>query len=1604
MAEYWKITCKDCGENFEYSDYILQMDKKRGQSRPERCLDCRVTHSSEIKSVGNSHFELTPIKGGPSILGVPFIGMIDHKGRTIPEKHDLPDNKVKMDLGLEDEEEDTIKKIYEEIDNHQIIIIVAATGTGKSTYLPFRLAFPLLYEKNKDPNKYLKYGPIVVTQPRIIATEAIPQTIAKNLVVSKVGEGFEIGYKHGEKRQKINSEEDDDENDASKTKKHKNKNRESKPHENYSFRNRLIFVTDGSLLNWISEGRIGQFSVIIIDEAHERSKNIDVILSLIQKELPKYPYLKLIILSATIDSKSFEDFFKNILNPDQIKVLDYTSDKYAIKKFKYEEVGDWKWVDLTKEEIEYKQNEKDERDARNILKDFEKSAPTQIAQKVVGLLDKKSEGGILAFLPGVKEIKECIEEIKRLHRIDESTKVFELHSSLSEEERDKAAEPFREEDKVVINGEKVFPRRVVIATNIAETSVTFDDVVHVIDSGLIKQSYWDSSACVQYMRTQFHSKDGCKQRWGRTGRKCNGFVYKLYKKNWFIRFFPHHTSPEIERCCLDDVFLNAIESGATDVPKLSWLTQPDLTEITRVNNVLSKRRLVDSDGDLTENGREVLRLRKSIGRILDQFDNSSSAFALDMAVLMVKADKFGCLMEAITLASIIPHLGASMHISEDKIEKNYNGFFIWNNKWDLISKDYVSRIQKTLQTGCNDDLDLLFKLSVIIDFYISKEVKIISDFTKKYFICETNISKYLAARELLLQKFIKGKKDESIRSLEYRLIQKLRILIPLALPDKMGKIIAQNDQLVFENIEGAKYLLSPNLSGYWKEGDNAVGLVYKQSPFIIEKNPETLLKNTPTAPYVEFLIRVQDSEFYHKDELNDYQALQYLKENLNESEEIRIRNLFIPMFALPGSGLKANAIINGAVSLKDIVWKPIKVKYDEVGLNQEDIDEIESEESILQKTDKLSLKIEGNKKVKKLFNETKSIHVSYNSEVNYEKYFIEKWVENEESAFAYLTDASYYLNKTHQEISDKDYVGVTLHHEINDCLYRNIAGYLCRYKNQYFPVPIENITIEPLVPFQESLIGKSLYLYNFKIKSLPFYYGLVILPKIEANLKRMVVSRNMCIKLIAIKKDNKTYDSWAFFKTAFSNNMPVYLSTWYRENYNFNECIDAIISFKINREKVIEKELVSLNIQESTKVLQLHNFVYENGEIKFKDLRPISQFIDVFDKLFAINQNFSIYRTIRRLYTKTYNIEIQMEALFDKIIKKVHNLTNKLGSITESDRESFQQEISDFQSMLRTQKPYLQTAYDQIDSLVSSMWNLDMSEVKLKKLNSNLSFLMREIDRTQRDGDNEKALTLTEKKNKVENQLNLLTNIRDGHFETIESCRQFIIDQFNLPGNYGVTIVGPSEEFQTIQSAINAAANGDLILIKDGQYQEAITINKNISIQSVSNNRDNVVITSKSKYTIIVHTDNVSLSGITIEQEGIVDELNYMHAAVFNRSKSLLLDNCTIKTASNVCLENTGNIYIYQSSIYGNKDDGAGVLTMEDSSLHLFDSNITDCACGIYSKNSHRISMLESTISTDVGITFEGTRRTLYDDHNNLLDCRVPLCINAPVRRNNYGY
>ena len=598
-------------------------------SRPERCPDCREQHAEEIKSIANSHFKLIPRKGKRSILGMPYLGRIEHGKIEIRERLYQPDTSG-MDFGLKDQH---IERIYQALEDYQVLVIVAPTGTGKSTLIPVRLIYPLA---GYEIDYFTKNGPIIITQPRTPATSGTAWTITEKILGSSVGAGFEVGYRHGDKSGR-------------------------RLGEQYDRYNRLIPVTDGSLLNWITEGKIGTYSIVIIDEAHERSKNIDLILALIKNELLKYPHLKLIISSATIDANKFVTYYGEIT---KTKLLDFSD---CQKTHGYDEEP-WKWSDLTNEEITFEQNEEINKEGEQSLKEYGKDVMQKVTNEVLDILKNTKEGGILGFLHGKKEIEDCVEQIRKAISHRKDIKLFPLYTELGKEKIDKACAEFKESDKVKVDGKWILPRRVLIATNIAETSLTIKDIAHVIDSGLIKQSEWNPITCRQELRTRFHSKDGCKQRWGRAGRVQKGYVYKLYSKEQFIKHFPRHTSPEIERECLDDVVLKAKASGIEDIDpsRFSWLQEPSRQELDRAIRVFNERRLVDKDNDLTEYGREVSRLANRIGRFLDEYDPNSTNRALDVATLLIKADKYACLIEAITALVMMPHMGTSLYMDEEK--------------------------------------------------------------------------------------------------------------------------------------------------------------------------------------------------------------------------------------------------------------------------------------------------------------------------------------------------------------------------------------------------------------------------------------------------------------------------------------------------------------------------------------------------------------------------------------------------------------------------------------------------------------------------------------------------------------------------------------------------------------------------------------------------------------------------------------------------------------------------------------------------------------------------------------------------------------------------
>ncbi len=434
MAKEWKHTCKDCGKEFGYSDISMQRDLKKGLNPPVRCPEHRKTHSQSMNTIASSHFALKSRNNQPSILGYEYLGQIDHGKRTAAEPNYVEPNMKVVDIGLN---ETNIQQVYDALKDNQVVVVMAPTGSGKSTYIPSKLLYPL---PPKETDFFTKRGPIIITQPRIAATIQIPNSIGKYFGGCSVGAGFDIGYCYS--GDKIN----------------------------YDLkRNRMVFTTDGSLINWIADGMIGDFSMIVIDEAHERSYNIESIINMVYRELLKYPNLKMMIISATIDSDSFEKFFTKTT---KVKVLNFDKSE---KTYGYEALDKWGWDDLIKSDFDEKIFQDNKREGEKFLKIYKSSVAYRLAKKVIEIAIKNEKGGILGFLDGKENINIAVNMIRDELGNSGNIKVLPFHGDLSDQER----------DDVIKYDFKT--RRILIATNSAETSLTLEDIVYVVDSGIIKE-------------------------------------------------------------------------------------------------------------------------------------------------------------------------------------------------------------------------------------------------------------------------------------------------------------------------------------------------------------------------------------------------------------------------------------------------------------------------------------------------------------------------------------------------------------------------------------------------------------------------------------------------------------------------------------------------------------------------------------------------------------------------------------------------------------------------------------------------------------------------------------------------------------------------------------------------------------------------------------------------------------------------------------------------------------------------------------------------------------------------------------------------------------
>lgn len=637
MAKQWKVQCKDCGKEFGYSDSSYQEGAERGLSRPERCPDCRKKHNRQTGAMGLAYFPLKPRSSADtSSVRSGQLGAVSHEKRS-HEIYELPSSYDPSKFGITD---DDVRAIFDWLGTpeHQVVVVEGPTGSGKSTVLPFKLISP---PEGLPADQFTRHGQVVVTQPRIQATRNIPAYVAKTLYGSSLGSGFDIGFRYSN-------------NPCS------------------DWRNKLVYVTDGTLINWIVSGQIANLSVIMIDEAHERSLNIDLILGLLKRLLPRYPHLKLIIASATIDADLFIDYFGRE-RTGHVKFQGMQ--KHVVKEF-YRFAGTT--PEIGEDEYSYEGCSPLPYDDMSKLR---RIAPQEVAGVVVWLLkeiaaDKKQPGDILAFLQGEKPIQEAVSHIRQA--VQEDTRlanvyVCPLYTTLPQEEQNKALLPKPDPSQ----------RRVVITTNVAETSLTVEDIIYVVDSGLINEAQWDPKSQTKQVVPVLQSRAGCKQRWGRAGRITDGEAYCLYTKEQFHTLFPAYTIPQIQRSPLEQIVLTAKAAGIDDIENFDWIQKPPLEELRRAPQVLMKKGALDLQGDITEHGLEL------------------QAFAEEpsLANLMVVADRYCCAVEMATLLPMIK-LGGLRHLVR------------WEKDWDAPTRRQVRRLQESLMKSCQDDIEYCLKMYV----------------------------------------------------------------------------------------------------------------------------------------------------------------------------------------------------------------------------------------------------------------------------------------------------------------------------------------------------------------------------------------------------------------------------------------------------------------------------------------------------------------------------------------------------------------------------------------------------------------------------------------------------------------------------------------------------------------------------------------------------------------------------------------------------------------------------------------------------------------------------------------------------------------------------
>jgi len=435
-------------------------------------------------------------------------------------------------------------KILAALADSQVIVVESPTGSGKTTQLPI-----ILHEAG-----FSSKGLIGVTQPRRIATLSVSDFIGRQLGV-KVGDI--VGYK-------------------------------MRFEDKTSLDTKIKIMTDGILLQEMKlDPYLSRYQVIMVDEAHERSLNIDFILGLLKQALETRPDFKVIISSATINAEVFSEYF------GECPVVKIDTQTYPVTLI-YDPIAELSEEDASR--ISSRQSGK-KSDGKNLPTAGLRYSDEAMYDKILSIIERSlasrqegEEGDVLVFLPGEKTIKDCALRLFQSSMADK-VHIVPLYARLGKDEQEKVFDP-APPGKI----------KVVIATNIAETSVTIDGITVVIDSGLAKLSYYNPrSFTISLIETPI-AKASCNQRKGRAGRTRPGVCYRLYGRKDFENR-PLFTTEEIYRTDLSEVVLRMAELGISDFERFDFISKPPKSGIAGAIDILNLLDALSEDRSLSSTGK-----------------------------------------------------------------------------------------------------------------------------------------------------------------------------------------------------------------------------------------------------------------------------------------------------------------------------------------------------------------------------------------------------------------------------------------------------------------------------------------------------------------------------------------------------------------------------------------------------------------------------------------------------------------------------------------------------------------------------------------------------------------------------------------------------------------------------------------------------------------------------------------------------------------------------------------------------------------------------------------------------------------------------------------